>query len=496
MLASLTLAIANISVYAADGDVIVQSALSGAALNGMRPSGVAEFRSNADGSRRFKVEVEDVNLPAGTVLGVFVDGAGIGNITLTSLREGELERNTNDGQAVPNVHSGTTVAVRLQSGATLVSGAFGDFSTGTPPPPPPPGSPGDERYTARFSSANYNVAENGGSVEITITRTGDISREAKVDYATSDGTASARSDYTVAYGRLRFAAGEASKSFPLLVTDDGLVEGSETVHVRIVEASNSGTIGAPGSAVVFISDNDTTASATNPLDSTTFFVRQHYLDFLNREPDPAGLAGWSSILEHCSDQGFNDDSCDRIHVSSGFYRSPEFQDRGYFIYRFYETALGRRPTFAEFVPDMARVNGYQTDAEKEANKVAFIDEFMARAEFRGRYDQLTTAGAYVDALLQTVGVTLANRDDLVRDLAEGRKTRAQVLREIVESQQVYTKLYNRAFVAMEYFGYLRRDPDATGYDYWVNYLDATGDYRHLVHGFVDSPENRRRFGEH
>jgi hypothetical protein len=109
---------------------------------------------------------------------------------------------------------------------------------------------------------------------------------------------------------------------------------------------------------------------------------------------------------------------------------------------------------------------------------------------------LTTAGAYVDALLRTVGVTLPNRDALINDLAEGRKSRAQVLREIVESKQVYDKIYNKAFVAMEYFGYLRRDPDGPGYEYWVNYLDATGDYRHLVHGFVDSPENRRRFGEH
>jgi Calx-beta domain/Domain of unknown function (DUF4214) len=369
----------------------------------------------------------------------------------------------------------------------------------TPSPSPSPSpSPGDERYTARFSSAAYSVGEGDGSVGITVTRAGDTSREAKVDVGTSNGTASDRSDYTVAFVRLRFAAGETSKTFPVLVTDDALVEGNETLNVFIIEASNSGSIGTPASAVVTIVDNDTAAGATNPLEGTQFFVRQHYRDFLNREPDGPGLAAWSRTLENCHNEGrlgSDDHSCDRVEVSSAFFRSPEFQERGFFIYRFYEAALGRRPRFAEFTPDMARLNGPQTAAEQEANKVAFIAEFIARAEFRARYDQFQTAGAFVDALLQTAGVAIANRDALVNDLAEGRKTRAQVLREIVESPEVYVRSFNRAFVTMEYFGYLRRDPDDNGYNHWLGYLNSTGDYRTLVFGFVYSPENRQRFGE-
>ncbi|HEX8772688.1 MAG TPA: DUF4214 domain-containing protein [Pyrinomonadaceae bacterium] len=521
LLVSLVLTITGV-VASADGDVTVQTTLSGAAINSLTPKGVAEFRSNADGSRRFKAQAEDVNLPVGTALNVFVNGANVGAFAVNSLRQGELQLNTNDGQSVPNVGNGTTVVIKQQSGATVVSGTFSSVppapspgatpspSPGATPSPSPgatpspsPGatpspSPGDERYVARFSSASYTVAEDAGRVAITITRTGDTSREAKVDYATSNGTASDRSDYTVAFGRLRYAAGETSKTFNIPITDDVLVEGNETLHVFIVEASNSGTIGVPGSAVVFITDNDTASSASNPIEATTFFVRQHYLDFLNREPEPPGLSAWSSILEKCHNHGqlgSNDPSCDRVEVSSAFFRSPEFQERGFFIYRFYEAALGRRPRFAEFTPDMARLNGPQTPAEQEANKLAFIDEFMSRPEFRSRYDNLQTDGAFVDALLQTAGITLAQRDSLVHDLMEGSKTRAQVLREIVESPEVHTKTFNKAFVTMEYFGYLRRDPDENGYNHWLSYLEATGDYRTLVFGFVYSPENRQRFGE-
>lgn len=513
MVSCLALAIANVTVNAGDDEVIIETRLSGPALNGQTPKGEARHRSRP-GRRDFRVEVENVNLPAGTVLNVLVNGTNIGGLTINSFRQGELERNTNDGQFVPNVANGTRVVVRTQAGATVASGTFGATTPNpspspsaspspspgaTPSPSPSPGatpspspspSPGDERYVARFSAASYRVGENAKNIAITITRSGDVSREAKVDFATSDGTASARTDYTLARGRLFYAPGETRKTFHLLVTDDSLVEGNETLNVRIVEASNSGRIGSPGTAVVTIVDNDV-ANSANPVETTKFFVRQHYLDFLSREPEPPGLSAWSNILDTCP----NDDSkCDRMEVSSAFFRSQEFQERGYFIYRFYETAFGRRPRFSEFTPDMARVSGAQTATEQETNKVAFINEFTSRPEFKNKYDRLQTA-AYVDTLLQTAGVlTHPQRNAWVNDLAAGRKTRARILREIVESAEVYHKVYNKGFVAMEYFGYLRRDPDEAGYKGWLDYLNSTGDYRVLVHGFIYSIEYRQRFG--
>jgi hypothetical protein len=69
------------------------------------------------------------------------------------------------------------------------------------------------------------------------------------------------------------------------------------------------------------------------------------------------------------------------------------------------------------------------------------------------------------------------------------------LREIVELQSVTDKFFIRAFVAMQYFGYLRRDPDTIGYDNWVNALTADpSNFRHMIFGFLFSDEYRGRFG--
>ena len=230
-------------------------------------------------------------------------------------------------------------------------------------------------------------------------------------------------------------------------------------------------------------------SCPNPIDCNEFFVRQHYLDFLNREPDPLG-AQWVALISNCAP---GDTSCDRIHVSEAFFKSPEFQDRGYFAYRFYSVAFGRKPDFAEFMPDLARVSGFLTDAQLEAAKVQFINDFIARSAFKMQYDALSNQ-SYVDTLLSTAGVSLSNRQALIDALNNGTATRAQALRRIVESNEVYQKHYNQAFVVMQYFGYLRRDPDIL-YLEWIDVLNANpSDSRHMINGFVNSIEYRHRFG--
>ena len=230
-------------------------------------------------------------------------------------------------------------------------------------------------------------------------------------------------------------------------------------------------------------------SCSNRIDCADFFVRQHYLDFLGREPDPPGHSGWQVILNNCP---VGDTACDRIHVSSAFFRSPEFQARGYFLYRFYPVAFGRKPDYDEFRPDLAKVSGFLTDAELEAAKQAFIAEFMNRPAFLSKFNGLSNT-EYVDTLLSSADITHPSRDSWITALTNGSKTRGQVLREIVESTEVYSKYYTQAFVVMQYFGYLRRQPDAL-YLTWIAHLDATGDYRTMIHGFVNSVEYRARFG--
>jgi hypothetical protein len=182
-------------------------------------------------------------------------------------------------------------------------------------------------------------------------------------------------------------------------------------------------------------------------------------------------------------------------VSAGFFRSPEFQARGYFIFRFYPVALGRNPSYAEFMPDLAKVSGFLSDAQLEANKVAFVQEFMARQEFRNKYDSLTTPTAYVDGLLQTAG--LPNhplRGAWITLLTNGTATRAEVLRGLIDSLEVYNKFYNQSFVVMQYFGYLRRDPDIL-YLEWIQTMNSNGgDYRTMINGFLNSSEYFLRFG--
>ena len=94
-----------------------------------------------------------------------------------------------------------------------------------------------------------------------------------------------------------------------------------------------------------------------------------------------------------------------------------------------------------------------------------------------------------------VKVTLTNAE-LVGRLNAGSLTRAQVLRAVADSDQVFQLEFNPAFVAMQYYGYLRRTPEVTGYNDWLNYLDThPQDFREMVRGFMDSIEYRSRFGQ-
>ena len=232
------------------------------------------------------------------------------------------------------------------------------------------------------------------------------------------------------------------------------------------------------------------------IDDIDFFVQQQYIDFLGRMPDSGGFANWVATLTGCPNGGFGENDnpgCDRVHVSAGFYQSIEFQGRGYFAYRFYDAALGRRPLYSEFIPDMQKVGGAQSPEQEVISKNQYMNDFVLKPEFKAIYDALSNQG-YVDKLEQTAGVTVSNKADLVNALNAGTQTRAQVLRNVIESQPVFDKFFNRGFVSMQYFGYLRRDPDPIGFTNWVNTLDADpSNFRHMIFGFIYSTEYRNRF---
>jgi hypothetical protein len=289
-------------------------------------------------------------------------------------------------------------------------------------------------------------------------------------------------------GTVTIPDGSAFTTFSIPIVDDSYAEGTESFTVTL-----SNPVGAPlgsqTSATITIGDNEA-SNGPNPIDQTAFFVRQHYIDFLGREPDPLGFQGWQDTINNCPP---GNTTCDRIHVSSNFFQSQEFRERGYFVYRFYPTAFGRKPEYEEFIPDLASVSGFLNDAQLEAAKVAFINDFMARPAFTSVYNPLDNT-QYVDTLLARANITHPARNFWITALGDGSRTRAQVLREIAESGEVYTKYFNQAFVVMQYFGFLRRNPDAFYLD-WIAVLNANpSDFRGMISGFINSSEYRSRFG--
>jgi hypothetical protein len=392
-----------------------------------------------------------------------------------------------------------------------------------------------------FSHANYSVTETGpGFVDITVTRTGDTSRAATVDYATPDdsdsltavpcavtnGVASSRCDFTTALGTLRFAAGETSRSFTVLISQDSYLEGPETLQLVLSNLTGGAAFGPRVAAELTILD-DLTEAPDSPIDEPSNYVRQHYHDFLNREPDASGLAFWTNQITEC---GSNQECINlkRINVSAAFFLSIEFQQTGYLVERFYKTAYGDSVGTStldgvhqlavpimrvdEFLLDTQQIsqsvvvgqNGWETLLEN--NKRTFASTFTQRSRFALAFPASMSAAEFVDRLNTNAGNPLSTteRDQLVDALVAGTRTRAQVLRAVAEDRDLESAEFNKAFVLMQYFGYLRRHPnsapdgDWTGFDFWLRKMNQFhGNFfnAEMVKAFIDSAEYRLRFDQ-
>jgi Carboxypeptidase regulatory-like domain/Domain of unknown function (DUF4214) len=255
-------------------------------------------------------------------------------------------------------------------------------------------------------------------------------------------------------------------------------------------ADRSFSLVADKTDAVFTAAPDAVPTA-NAIDTNEYFVRQQYLDFLGREPESGGFNFWLGQLNQCN----GDAACTRtkrIDVSAAFFNSQEFRDTGSFVYDLYAGALGRTPTFAEFGPDRSQVVG---GANVEQARAAFADSFINRAEFTAKYPQTLSREQFVDALLQTMqsraGIAVS-RDTLLSAYDSGG--RVATVRAGIEAASFVQAENNKSFVLMEYFGYLRRNPDTGGYDFWLNVLNNNGNYRGMVCSFLTSAEYQHRFG--
>jgi hypothetical protein len=381
----------------------------------------------------------------------------------------------------------------------------------------------------QFSNATYSVNEGDASKSITITvsRIGDTAGAATIEYRTVDdptaipcnpadtpaaqrGKALARCDYSTNLDTLTFDIGQTVKTFTIPLINDAHVEGNETFQIALQNAQGAAA-GSQQTATVTIVDDDAAQSTTNPINQTPLFIRMQYLDFLTREPEPG--EPWSAVINGCPNpfnRPNNDPSanCDRIKVSSAFFGSDEFKLKGFFVFLYYKVSFGSQatpnfvPQYDQLMPDMRRVTGASTE-ERVDKTFNFAEDWVTRPAFVARYGPKNNA-QFVDELLANVGATLASadpvsgetRNSLVAALDASTKTRAQVLRIIVESREVNNVQTNHAFGAMQYYGYLRRTPEPGGYNDWLNTINppTSADPRDMVNGFLNSDEYFLRFG--
>lgn len=380
--------------------------------------------------------------------------------------------------------------------------------------------------TIQFTQATFNTTENVGSMTVNVSRTGDTTSVATVRFSTNDfGTgnpctfisthASSRCDYVYSVGTLTFAAGETLKTISIPIINDIFVENPEVFTITLSNPTGA-TLGATSQAEITITDGGT-EGVVNPLDTPDFFVRQQYIDFLNREPDPGGLAFWTENITSCG----GDAQCvdvKRINVSAAFFLSIEFQETGYLVYRLHKAELGNQPgkpvpvVFGQFLGETQAIGkGVQVgigdwQSKLEANKEAFTLALVQTPGFIQAYGAMSAA-AIVDQMNTNAGGVLSptERTALINLLAVSPgdpSRRAAVLRAVAENDKFKAAEFNNAFVLMQYFGYLRRNPDDApdgnfnGYNFWLTKLNQfNGNFvqAEMVKAFILSIEYRQRF---
>ena len=301
-----------------------------------------------------------------------------------------------------------------------------------------------------------------------------------------------------------------------------------------ITPSKTGYVFEPPSQTLYTYANMFVAFVGRPgtyIDDSRNFVTQHYRDFLNREPDASGLAFWTNEISSCSANL----SCidrKRVNVSAAFFLSIEFQETGYLVERLYKSSYGdavgtstiggTHPLsvpivrFSELLPDTQQIGqgvivgqaGWEQVLEN--NKQAFIAGFVQRSRFTTAYSLTMTPAQFVDALFTKNGVTpsAAERTSIIAEFGGASTSadttaRARALRRVAENSAFTQQEFNRAFVLMQYFGYLRRNPndpqdtDYSGYDFWLTKLNEfNGNFVNadMVKAFIVSAEYRQRFG--
>jgi hypothetical protein len=399
-----------------------------------------------------------------------------------------------------------------------------DNSNPPPPPPPPPAAPTNDNLASAQSLSGCSGSAAGTNVSAT-KEAGEPNHANNIGgksvwyrwqspSSSSVNITTAGSDFDTTLGVYTV---NAQGTLALIAQNDDVNTNggiytstvtfnatAGTTYMIAVDGYNDGSGAENGNITLNWSASNCTLPS-NPIDGASFFVSQHYQDFLGRTADAGGLQYWSEQITGNSSNAPSpcvqgDTICEnvrRISVSAAFFVENEFQRTGGFVYRFYAASYGTRPTYQQFNSDRALVF---EGTGLEARKQAFAAAWIQRPEFIAAYPaSLNTADSFVDAILLKVltnsGVDLSSqRASLLNDYVVGG--RAQVVRSVADNATFAQAEYNAAFVSMQYFGYLKRNPDDGGYNFWLGILNdrVPNNYRAMVCAFLTSTEYQQRFG--
>ena len=212
-------------------------------------------------------------------------------------------------------------------------------------------------------------------------------------------------------------------------------------------------------------------------------------------------------------------------MAAAFFLSIEFQQTGYFVYRAYEVGFDRRPQYEEFMQGLNAIGlGVELgignwEQRLATQRRAFAEALVARTDFKVLFPDGMTAEQFADKLFANASATptSAERNAVISAYGTGNTTgRAAVLIAGLETGSVYNRLYNPGFVLIEYFGFMRRDPDDApdtnldGFNFWLGKMDthtlpgedARGETTafarikraEMVRAFIIAGEYRGRFG--
>ena len=286
--------------------------------------------------------------------------------------------------------------------------------------------------------------------------------------------------------------------FPIVSIDVQIAPNAPFGDYTIRLQSNSGeTAYVPGAITI---DPGVVSAVSNPLDDPRFFVTQQFAD-LGREPDASAIDKLTAQLSQCNSRS----DCLRtrkVDISTNLLIENELSGTSVFLYGLYSVGLGRLPRFAEFENDRATILSQK--GEVEALRAALASAFVERPEFKRRFPSTMKPGEFVDSLIaslvQSAGVDFGSERGLLIGLLDDTANgRAAVLTRLASDQRVADAHYNHALVAFQYFTHLKRSPDESGLNAWVNTLERKplrdpDAARSMVCTFINSAEYQNRFG--